>query len=159
MRSKLAMLALLSVIAPGAAQAAPCNDINVYSRMPVAGLTAISWDPLASVGCPMGEDTDLILPGSDGTITFFESRERPVDGQVLEGGALAGSYIDVAGRLVPLTFKQGVNAQGAPAYFWFSQDVPHPQEESVLPGFTATAHVCLPDDECQSRTYRSMTTD
>lgn len=160
MRYRSVLLLIAAALVPASSASADhCNDITVYSYVPVA-TTGVSWDPASWVGCAVPEHTnsDLIVPGSTGTQTFFSSSSRPLDGYYDENGELRGSYIDVDGSVALLSFTRGTNAQGAPANFWFTQHVPHTTEQSISPGFLVQAHVCLDIDLCESRTYRSATT-
>lgn len=155
--ASLACLLLVGMLVPLGSQASHCNEITVYSTVDLA-ITSVSWDPVSFVGCAGGQDqdTDLIVPNSISTRTFISTTEAPTDGFYDVHGQLQGSYANVAGTISLLSFTRGTNAQGAPANFWYSQEVPHTAAQSVDPAFSVVAHVCI-DEYCPERTYSSVT--
>jgi hypothetical protein len=158
-RSMLSLIAsAATLLVPASGNASHCNQISVYSFVPVY-TTGVAWDPASFVGCGTNpeQNTDLLIPGSTGTQAYFASSVAPIDGYFDEDGILRGSYIEIGGTVVLLSFTRGTNVGGNPADFWRSPILPHTQEQSVSRGFTVDARVCT-SLACVSREYRTATT-
>lgn len=175
LRSVMTLLLALAAVAPMSARAEHCDvPIYIFSRTrqttavenPTDPGTTINpgtpWPNSAAGGCLAvrdtvlaGEDptthpateTDLIYPGANNMYVRWLQSNDPA--------TIVSATVTFAGQSYDLVFEQTVDVTGAPADFLDSQLIDI-DPANTLSGNAATATVCTIDEECFTRTYKTI---
>lgn len=176
-RNLLMVAGIVAAMVPTFAQASHCDSpIYVFSRTsypggpyplpvpneaPTAVPRTLRYLPGATssaVGCNVHDvltpddpheatDTDVIYPGSDTLQVRLLAHSDPT--------AIVSASLTFAGTTYPLTLSNTYDITGAAATFLDSQNIAIDSADT-LTGNTAVATVCVVDEECYSRTYRTV---